>query len=125
METVVKAGVNTDAQRAAIVDSDDPFKDLQEGLVALQAADPSMVPEDLQLRNLSTYKDVITTAPVDTDDDILAQFQQQETSDEEDECEEVNGIAPQRPSRSMVENARLETLTNAALYSNTGDDMQT
>ena len=69
-------------------------------------------------------KDVMTTAPVVTDDDILAQFKQQENSDEEDGCEEVNGIAPQRPSRSEVENA-LETLTNAALYSNTGDDMQT
>ena len=51
-ETIVncfkKAGINTEAQHAAITDSDDPFKDIQESLDALKAADPDMVPEDIQ-----------------------------------------------------------------------------
>ena len=43
-ETVInclkKAGINSHVQQAAITDSDDPSKDLQENLNELKSADP-------------------------------------------------------------------------------------
>lgn len=40
-----KAGIIPTVQQAAINDSDDPFKDLQESLNELRKADSSMVPD--------------------------------------------------------------------------------
>ena len=79
-ETIVncfeKAGINTEAQHAAITDSDDPFKDIQESLDSLEAAHPDMVPEDISAESIVDVDyDVIATAPVITEDDILEQFQ--------------------------------------------------
>ena len=131
-ETIVncfkKAGINTVAQHAAITDSDDPFKDLQESLDALKAADPDMVPEDISAESMVDIdNDVIATAPVITDDDILEQFQKDHSPefDEEDGCddESLNDEVPERPSRSEVESA-LGVLKNASLFSNTGEEMQ-
>ena len=131
-ETIVncfkKAGINTEAQHAAITDSDDPFKDLQESLDALKAADPDMVPEDISAESIvDVDNDVIATAPVIMDDDILEQFQKDHSpeSDEEDGCddESLNDEVPERPSRSEVESA-LDVLKNASLFSNTGEEMQ-
>ena len=128
-ETIVncfkKAGINTEVQHAAITDSDDPFKDLQESLDALKAADPDMVPEDISAESIvDVDNNVIATAPVITVDDILEQFQKDHSpeSDEEDVCddESLNDEVPERPSRSEVESV----LKNASLFSNTGEEMQ-
>ena len=71
----LKAGINTEAQYSAITDSDDPFKDLQESLDALKAADLEMVPEDISAESIvDVDNDVMATDPVITDDDILEQF---------------------------------------------------
>ena len=123
-----KAGINIEAQHAAITDSVDPFKDLQESLDALKAADPDMVPEDISAESIVDIdNDVIATAPVITDDDILEQFQKDHSPeyDEEDGCddESLNDEVPGRPSRSEVESA-LDVLKNASLFSNTGEEMQ-
>ena len=56
-----KAGITPAVQQAAISDSDDPFKDLQESLNDLRKADSSMVPDD-----------VTVTALVSLDDDVIA-----------------------------------------------------
>ena len=86
-ETIVncfkKAGINTD--------SDDRFKDPQESLDALKAADPDMVPEDTSAESIvDVDNDVIATPPVITDDDILEQFQKDHSpeSDEENGCDD-------------------------------------
>ena len=115
-------------QHAAITDSDDPFKDLQESLDVRKAADPDMVPEDISTESIVDIdNDVIATAPVITDDDILEQFQKDHSpeSDKEDGCddESLNDEVPERPSRSEVESA-LDVLKNASLFSNTGEEMQ-
>ena len=71
--------------------------------------------------------DVIATAPVITDDDILEQFEKDHSpeSDEEDgrDDESLNDEVPERPSRSEVESA-LDVLKNASLFSNTGEEMR-
>ena len=126
-ETIVncfkKTGINTEAQHAAITDSDDPFKDLQESLDALKAADPDMVPEDISAESIVD----VDNDPVITDDGILEQFQKDHwpESDEEDGCddESLNDEVPERPSRSEVKSA-LDVLKNASLFSNTGEEMQ-
>ena len=131
-ETIVncfkKAGINTEAQHAAITDSDDPFKDIQESLDALEAADSDRVPEDISVEGIVDVDyDVIATAPVITDDGILEQFQKDHSpeSDEEDGCddESLSDKVPERPSRSEVESV-LGVLNNASLFSNTGEEMQ-
>ena len=123
-----KAGISSEAQCTAITDADDPFKDLKESLDELNAADPEpdMVPEGLSVESVvDVDNDVITTAPIITEDDILEQFtKQQPGSDEDndDEEESLADVAPERPSRSEVESA-LDVLKNAALYSSTGEEM--
>ena len=67
-ETIIncfrKAGITPAVQQAAIADSDDPFKDLQESLNDLRKADSSMVPDDVTATALvSLDNDVIATAP--------------------------------------------------------------
>ena len=92
------------------------------------SADPDMVPEDISAESIvDVDNDVIATAPVITDDDILEQLQKDHSpeSDEEDGCddESLNDEVPERPSRSQVESA-LGVLKNASLFSNTGEEMQ-
>ena len=87
-----------------------------------------MVPEDISAESIvDVDNDVIATAPVITDDDILEQFQKDHSpeSDEEDGCddESLNDEVPEWPLRSEVKSA-LDVLKNAALYSNTGEEMQ-
>ena len=64
-ETIInsfrKAGITPAVQQASIVDSEDPFKDLQESLNDLRKEDSSMGPDD-----------VIATALVSLDDDVIA-----------------------------------------------------
>ena len=45
-----KAGITSEAQRAALASSNSLFKDFQESLDALKAADSDMVPEGLPLK---------------------------------------------------------------------------
>ena len=67
-----KAGITSEAQNAAITDADDPFSDLKENLQQLHDIDPDMVPESVTPESfIDADKEVITTAPMITDDDIL------------------------------------------------------
>ena len=100
-----KAGNTPEAQNAAITDADDPFSDLKESLQQLHDIDPDMVPEGVTPESLNHVNEVITTAPMITDDDILRSVttNQQEQSDEDDDNdEEVEEAAPERPLRFHV-----------------------
>ena len=130
IETIIscfkKASITTEVQ-CAVADCDNPFADFQESLDALKATDPEMVPEDLSADNLvDVDKDVIATAPVLTEEDILEHFREhRQESEGEDERDNVtnNDVAPERPSRSEVESAP-DILKKISLYSTTGDEMQ-
>ena len=121
-----KAGITSKAQHAAITDADDPFSDLTEGLQQLHDIDPDMVPESVTPESLiDVDNEVITTAPMITDDDILRSVttNQQEQSDEHDDIdEEVEEAAPERPLRFQVESA-IDVIRNAVLYSSNGEEM--
>ena len=120
-----KVGVTPEAQNAAITDADDPFSNLKESLQQLHDIDPDMVPEGVTPESLNHVNEVITTAPMITDDDILRSVttNQQEQSDEDDDNdEEVEETAPERPLRFQVESA-IDVIRNAALYSSNGEEM--
>ena len=99
------SGITPEAHNAAITDADDRFSDLKESLQQLHDIDPDMVPEGVTPESLNHVNEVITTAPMITDDDILRSVttNQQEQSDEDDDNdEEVEEAAPERPLRFQV-----------------------
>ena len=83
-----KAGITPEAQNATITDADDPFSDLKESLQQLHYIYPDMVPEGVTQKNLiDVDKEIITTALMITDDDILRSVttNQPEQSNEDDD----------------------------------------
>ncbi|XP_063598620.1 tigger transposable element-derived protein 6-like [Penaeus indicus] len=133
VETIVncfrKAGIAPDGQQAAIGDSDDPFKDLQESLNDLRKADSSMVLNDVTATALvSLDDDVIATAPEMNEDDLVSRLKKQENEEEESGDEEIQGgemFVPvaEKPSRSAIESA-LEVLKDAAMFSDKSGQMK-
>ena len=121
-----KAGITSEAQNAAITDADDPFSYLKENLQQLHDIDPDMVPESVTPESLiDVDNEVITTAPMITDDDVLRSIttNQQEQSDEDDDNdEEVEEAAPERPLRFQVDSA-IDAIRNVVLYSSNGEEM--
>ena len=78
-ETIIncfkKAGITLAVQQAAIADSDDPFKDLQESLNDVRKADSSMVLDDVTATALvSLDNDVIATAPEISEGEIIEEL---------------------------------------------------
>ena len=70
-----KAGITPAVKQAAISDSEDPFKDLQESLNDLRKADSSMVPDDVTATALvSLDDDVIATATEISEGDIIEEL---------------------------------------------------
>ena len=104
-----KTDITLEAQNAAITDADDPFSNLKESLQQLHDIEPDMVPESVSPESLTDVdNEVITTAPMITDDNILRSVttNQLEQSDEgDDNDKEVEEAAPERPLRFQVESA--------------------
>ena len=129
-ETVIncfkKAGINSGVQQAAIADSDDPFKDLQENLIKLKSVDPPMVSEDITAESIVSLDNaVIATAPEITESDIIEESclsQQTGVEEDENDDDDENSIdesfnqSQEKPSRSKVKSA-LDVLKDTALYS--------
>ena len=133
-ETIINcfrnAGITPAVQQAAISDSDDLFKDLQESLNDLRKADSSMVPDDVTATALVILDDdVIATAPEISEGDIIEElraFQEPgegEESDDEISIEEIFDPVVEKPSRSAIESA-LDDLKYAAMFSDEGGQMQ-
>ena len=133
-ETIIncfrRAGITPAVQQAAISDSDDPFKDLQESLNDLRKADSSMVPDDVKATALvSLDDDVIATAPEISEGDIIEELRacqepvKGEESDDEISIEEIFDPVVEKPSRSAIESA-LDDWKYAAMFSDEGVQMQ-
>ena len=117
-----KAGITPAVQQAAIADSDDPFKDLQESLNDLRKADSSMVPDDVTATALvSLDDDVIATAPEISEGDITEELRDRQAQGEEEEnndessIEEIFDPMVEKPSRSAIESA-LDDLKDAVMF---------
>ena len=133
-ETIIscfrKAGITPTVQQTAIVDSDDPFKDLQESLNDLRKADLSMVPDDVTTTALVSFDDdVIATAPEISEGDIIEELRdrqeqgEEEENDDEISIEEIFDPVVEKPSRSAVEFA-LDDLKDAVMFSDEGVQMK-
>ena len=132
-ETIIncfrKAGITPAVQQAAIADSDDPFKDLQESLNDLRKADSSMVPDDVTATALVSLDDVIATAPEISEGDITEELRdrqeqgEEEENDDEISIEEIFDPVVEKPSRSAIESA-LDDLKDAAMFSDEGVQMK-
>ena len=131
-ETIIncfrKAGITPAVQQAAIADSDDPFKDLQESLNDLRKADSSMVPDDVTATALVSLDDVIGTAPEISEGDIIEELRDRQEQGEEEEndeisIEEIFDPVVEKPSRSAIESA-LDDLKDAAMFSDEGVQMK-
>ena len=97
------AGITPEAQNAAITDADDPFSDLKESLQQLHDIDPDMVPEGVTPESLiDVDNEVITTAPIITDDDILRNVTTNQSDEDDDNVEEVEEAKPEQP---LISNA--------------------
>ena len=89
-ETIIncfrKAGITPAVEQAAIADSGDLFKDLQESLNDLRKADLSMEPDDVTATTLvSLDEDVIATALEISEDDIMEELRHRQEQGEEEE----------------------------------------
>ena len=85
-----------------------------------------MVPEGVTPESLTDVdNEVITTASVITDDDILGSVttnQQGQSDEDDDNDEEIEETAPERALRFHVESA-IDVIRNAALNSSNGVEM--
>ena len=125
-----KARITPAVHQAAIADSDNPFKDIQESLNDLRKADSAMVPDDITATALvSLDDDVITTAPKISEGDIIEELRdrqgqgEEEENDDEISIEEIFGPVVEKPSRSAIQSA-LDDLKDAAMFSDEGVQMK-
>ena len=78
-ETIVncfaKAGISKEKQSEALLDAEDPFKDLQEELDKLSVHAPHFFPEGTCANDVVSADDsVINTEPILTDDELFSEF---------------------------------------------------
>ena len=134
-ETVInylkKAGINSDVQQAAIADSDDSFKYLQEHLNELKSAYASVSSEDVTAESIVSLDYVTTNAPEIPESDILEELclsQLTEVEENENDEEDENSIekrfdqSQEKPTRLKAESV-LDFLKDPALCSGKGDEM--
>ena len=121
-----KASITFRDPNTAITDADDPFSNVKESLQQLHDTDPDMVREGVAPESfIDVDNEIITTAPLITDDDILRSVttnHQKQSNEDDDYDEEVEETAPEQPLRFQVESA-LDVIRNAALYSSNGEEM--
>ena len=129
-ETIVncfrKAGISPTVQEAAIADSDDPFKDLQESLDELRKADATLVPNNVTATEfVSLDDDVIVTAPEISEADIVEEIKGDQGKDGEEESDHEVSVEEvlEKPSRSDIETA-LDVLKDTAMFSDEGVQME-
>ena len=125
-----KAEITPVVQQAAIADSEDLFKNLQESLNDLRKADLSMVPDDVTATALvSLDHDVIATAPEISEADIIEELRDRqeqgegEVNDDEISIEEIFHPVVEKLSRSAIESA-LDDLKDAVMFSDEGIQME-
>ncbi|XP_057312199.1 tigger transposable element-derived protein 4-like [Hydractinia symbiolongicarpus] len=132
-ETIVncfkKSKISKKAQQNATDDIDDPFKQLEKDLTQLRAIDDTIIPADLSARDVVDIDQDLTTIenPV-TDEEILESVRPStdENDEEHDENADVIEVFDEpvsKPTKSEI-NTAVETLQNACLFTDDGNDMQ-
>ena len=104
-----KPGIGSSAQQSALNDDDDPFKTLSEEINALREENPQLLDDRIESEDLvSTDGNVLTSESL-TDNDILAEFQDQDCNNksdgEPDGYETVPEVCPTQPTKTEVRQA--------------------
>ena len=94
-ETVVNcfeiAGISKEKQSEALLDADDPFKDLQEQFDKLPVYNPKLFPEGTTTNDIVSVDDSLTsTEPLMTDDVILFDVLDEEDSETKADTNDVS-----------------------------------
>ena len=115
-----KAGISKEKQSEALLDADDPFKNLQEQLDKLAVYNPEFLPEGTTTNDVVSVDDSLTsTEPLMTDDVVLCDVLDEEGSETDDDTDGVfNG--PICPQSSDVRQA-LDVLSEYMLLSDNGE----
>ena len=114
-----KAGISKEKQSEALLDADDPLKDLQEQLDKLAVYNPEFFPEGTTV----SVDDSLTSAEsLMTDDAILWDVLDEEGSENEDDTDSVSN-EPICPQSSDVRQA-LDVLREYMLFSDNGEFIQ-
>ena len=86
-----KAGISKEKQSEALLDADNPFKDLQEKLDKLAVYNPKFFPEGTTANDIVSVDGSLTsTEPLMTDDVILCEVLDEEGSETEDDTDDVS-----------------------------------
>ena len=123
-ETIVncfkKSNISQSNQQAAVNDDDDPFKSLQGDLEKLHELDNDAIQPNLSAESFADLdSEVVTSASLSNDDDIIAEVIEGEKEESEDDQDDEESTPPTRPSTSEVEDA-LETLQGLSMFSTRG-----
>ena len=113
-----KAKISAKDQVNAAEDSDDPFKELENDLTELRKIDPTLVPQDLTIREIVDIAiNVITTDNPKTDEEILESVRsnkdEETNGDDSLEIMEVFDESIHKSTQTEIGNA-LETLQNSS-----------
>ena len=115
-----KAGISKEKQSEALLDADDPFKDLQEQLDKLAIYNPKFFPEGTTANDIVSVDDSVTgTEPLMTDDAILCDVLDDEGSETKNNTDDVSND-PICPQSSDVHQA-LDVLQEYMLFSDKGE----
>ena len=86
-----KAGISKEKQSEALLDADDPFKDLQKQLDKLAVYNPKFFQEGTTTNNIVSVDDSLTsTEPLMNDDAILCDVLDEEGFEAEDDTDDVS-----------------------------------
>jgi len=124
-ETIVncfkKSNISISNQQAAVNDYDDPFKSLQEDIDRLNELDNEVNLSAEAFSNVDS--DVVTSATIESDEDIIAQLiEVDEGCESEEDDQDGESVWHTRPSASEIGNA-LEVLQDLSLFSTHGEQI--
>ena len=84
-----KAGISKEKQSEALLDADNPFKDLQKQLDKLTVYNPKFFPEETTTNDIVSVDDSLNSIePLMTDDAILCDVLDEERSETEDDTDD-------------------------------------
>ena len=115
-----KVRTSKEKQSEALLDADDPFKDLQEHLDKLAVYNPKFFPEGTTTNDIISVDDSLTsTEPLMTDDAIICDVLDEKGSETEDDTDDVSN-EPICPQSSAVRQA-LDVFQEYMLFSDNGE----
>ena len=114
-----KTGISKEKQSEALLDADDPFKDLQEQLGKLAVYNLEFFPEGTIANDIVSVDDSLTSTEPLIDDAILCDVLDEEGSETEDDTDGVSN-EPTCPQSSDVRQT-LDVLREHMLFSDNGE----